>query len=291
VIVLRQLRPYQWLKNLLLFAPLILAHRVDDAESWLHVALAFLIFSLTASAIYTINDLVDLTSDRDHPSKRHRPLASGELTTANAVVLIVLLLVAAALLSILLDVEMFSVWMIIYVATTTAYSFLFKRLVLIDVMILAGLYTLRIVAGAAAVDVQVSPWLLAFSIFLFSSLAFMKRFVELQETIEREGRKVSGRGYHVGDAEFVRVAGPSLGFLAVLIFALYVQSDDVQQLYFHPERLWLMTPILLYWIARMWLKAYRSAMPSDPILFAAKDPAAYIAGVLGLFIMFLSGAR
>ena len=290
-VIIRQLRPHQWVKNVLLFAPMILAHQIGDITKWIDLLAAFVAFCFTASAIYTINDLTDTTWDQTHPTKKMRPIASGALSMGQASILIAVLLTAAATIVVVMELHDFLLWLLAYLAVTTLYTVWLRRLVLIDVLVLALLYALRIVAGAEAVDVAVSPWLLAFSLFLFTSLAFLKRFTELRDTIEREGRKVSGRGYHVGDADFIKVTGPSLGFMAVVVFVLYLNSKEVGLLYTYPERLWLVVPIVLYWVTRIWLKAYRGRMHEDPIVFTVQDGASYVVAVLSIVVLQLAGPR
>lgn len=286
--IIRQLRPHQWVKNLLLFVPIFLAHHLLDADALLHVVLGVVCFSLAASAIYTINDIADVESDRQHPQKRHRPVAAGEISVGSAWLTAVVLLAATAGLSSLMMPPAFAIWMIVYVAATLAYTYVFKKMVLVDVLVLAGLYTLRVAAGGAAAAVVVSPWLLAFGLFLFTSLAFLKRHAELSATIEREGRHISGRGYHVGDVHFILVAGPSLGFLALLVFTLYLQSPEVRQLYPNPNVMWALVPCMMYWISRLWLKAHRGEMHEDPILYAVRDGASYAVAAIILGIITLA---
>ena len=287
--IFQQLRAYQWVKNLLLFVPLILAHQVNDTSAWLTLLVCFVAFSLAASAIYTVNDLSDIESDKLHPRKKGRPIPSGRLTPRSAIYLAVLLLATSAIISVAFAPLEFSYWLLTYVVATSLYTFLLKKVVLLDVLLLAGLYTLRIAAGGSAVHVEVSPWLLAFSLFIFTSLAFLKRYTELMDTIEREGRVVSGRGYRVGDADFVRVVGPSLGLLAVFVFTLYLNSEEVTRLYTAPGRLWFVAPVLLYWVARMWLKGHRGHMHDDPILYSVKDPASYVVVLLIGIILYTAG--
>ena len=292
MLLVRQLRPHQWSKNLLVFIPMILAHDVglgsNHAPGVWKALLAFLSFSFVASAVYTLNDLADRHSDAAHPRKRFRPLASGAISARLAVMLIVVLLAAAAPMAAQLSAS-FTVLLAIYLASTTLYSFWLKRLVLIDVIVLAGLYTLRIIAGGAATETPVSTWLLMFSLCVFTSLAFLKRYTELRDTVEREGRTISGRGYRVGDAHFVLIAGTAIGYLAVFVFAFYLSGTDVTRLYAHPTRLWAMVPVLLYWISRMWLKAHRGEMHDDPIIFALRDRATYILGVIMVVIFVVAG--
>lgn len=276
--IARQMRLYQWVKNLLLLVPLLLAHRTHEVASLVTCLWGMLAFSLVASSVYVINDLADLEHDRKHPRKRFRPLANGDLTVATARSIVALCLVLACFISMVLMPLPFTLWLLTYGVVTSAYSFVLKRVVLVDVIALAGLYALRVAAGGAAAQVEVSPWLLGFSLFLFMSLAFLKRYAELRDTIERDGTHVSGRGYHVGDASFVLVAGTALGFVAVMVFTMYVNGPQVQALYRHPARLWLIAPCLVYWVSHLWLTAQRGGMHDDPIVFAARDKHSWAVG-------------
>ncbi len=283
--ILRQMRPHQWVKNTLVFVPVILAHQWSDGAALALAVWAFVAFSLLASAVYTLNDMADLESDRQHPRKRHRPLASGAITRTQAVALIAALLVGASAAAWKVGSLDFLAILILYAIATSAYSFWLKRTVLADVIVLSALYTVRIVAGGIASDVAVTSWLLTFSMFFFSSLAFLKRYTELLDTIERDGHQISGRGYHVGDSEFVQMAGIALGFIAVLVFSLYLNGEEVRRLYPSPLRLWGVVPLLMYWIGRVWLKAHRGEMHDDPIVFALRDRASYLIGAGIVFIL------
>ena len=274
--VVQQMRPHQWVKNLLLFIPLALAHQVGDTQAIVTTCWAFLAFSALASAVYTVNDLSDVKVDAKHPRKQFRPIVQGALSQKQAAVLVVVLLLVSTAAAWQVISPLFITVLIGYAVLTSAYSLWLKRLVLVDVLVLSALYTIRIVAGGAAADVEVSVWLLTFSLFFFTSLAFLKRYAELLDTVEREGRHIAGRGYHVGDAGFVLIVGVAAGLLAILVLTFYVTSDRVQELYTHTERLWFAVPLLLYWIIRMWLKAHRGEMHDDPIMFALKDPASYL---------------
>lgn len=277
--VIRQMRLYQWVKNLLLLVPLLLAHRTHEVSALVTCLWGMLAFSLVASSVYVVNDLVDLEHDRLHPRKRFRPLANGDVSVGFARVIVGLCLIAASAISLLVMPMAFTLWLATYAVVTSAYSFVLKRIVLVDVITLAGLYALRVAAGGAAANVEVSPWLLGFSLFLFMSLAFLKRYAELRDTIEREGTHVSGRGYHVGDSTFVLVAGTALGFVAVMVFTMYVNGPQVQALYTHPYRLWLIAPCLVYWVSHLWLTAQRGGMHDDPIVFAARDAHSWAVGL------------
>ncbi len=278
--MLRVLRPLQWAKNALLFVPAILAHEFDD---WFSLLLAFAAFSLCASGVYVLNDLYDIESDRRHPRKRARPFANGELSIRRGVLLVFLLPPLAAGLASFLPWS-FAGWLLGYFVLTCAYSAWLKRKVVVDVIALAGLYTVRLLAGASVAGVEVSAWLLAFGMFFFLSLAFAKRFTELLPLTDLPEKWLPGRGYLGADLDIIRVLGPVSGYLAVLVLALYIDSDKVRSLYVAPTRLWLECPALLYWITRLWFFAQRRALHDDPVVFALTDPeswivAAWMAGV------------
>ncbi|HUP96755.1 MAG TPA: UbiA family prenyltransferase [Usitatibacter sp.] len=284
--LLRAARPHQWAKNLLLFVPLLTAHLIFDAGALGQGAIAFLAFCLAASAVYVANDLMDLEDDRRDPVKRRRPLASGELSIAMALAAIPLLLAAAAVAASRLP-GAFAALLGVYAVTSLAYSLWLKRVVMLDVVVLAGLYTLRILAGAAAVQVVVSHWLLAFSVFMFLSLALAKRYVQVGNASARDEPRVFGRGYQPGDGNVLAMFGASSGYISVLVFALYLTSAQVVALYSRPEVLWLACPLLLYWISRVWLLAHRGELDEDPVLFAVHDSASYFvaAAVVGVMAL------
>jgi 4-hydroxybenzoate polyprenyltransferase len=282
------LRPHQWVKNLIIFVPAVAAHRLAEPlvlwrESW-----AFLIFCLCASGVYIVNDLADLDADRRHPAKRQRPFASGDLPLQAGLVAGPLLLIAGLFLAAQLSWHFAGV-AALYLALTTSYSWRVKQLVLLDVFFLAGLYTIRLVAGHAAADVAYSSWLLMFSMFIFLSLALVKRYVELDATQPvASGESLPGRGYTLDDLAVVTSLGTSSGYLAALVLALYADSQQVMILYAHPTRLLLVCPLLLYWISRMWLLAHRRQMHDDPVVFALKDPASYVIAALALVVLRLA---
>jgi len=282
--LLRAVRPHQWAKNLLVFVPLLTAHRLHDDLATRSAFLAFAAFCLAASGAYVLNDLADLDHDRRHPQKRRRALASGDLPLWVGAALAPLLLALAFLLSVPLS-GMFGLELACYVAATMAYSMWLKRLVLLDVFTLASLYTVRILAGAAAIPVPVSHWLLVLSLFMFLSLALAKRYAELSALARRDGVSVPGRGYSTADRTLVGVMGVASGQLSVLVFALYVTSGDVHGLYSRPALLWLACPMLLYWIARVWLIAYRDQLHEDPLVFALRDRASLAIAAAILAVM------
>ncbi len=273
---LKAVRPHQWTKNLLVLLPLLLAHIVA-APRLLAAFIAFACFSLTASAAYIVNDLLDIEADRRHPQKRLRPFASGDLDALTG------LLIAAAFLALafagarFLPLEFFS-WLVFYLATTFAYSTILKRYALIDVIVLSGLYTMRLVAGAAATDTHISPWLAGFSVFLFLSLAIVKRFAELENLVTRGVTPRNGRGYLVTDLNQLRAFGTASAFAAVVVFTNYISSHEVVVLYHHAERLWIIMPLMILWLCRVWLRASRGLLNEDPIVFALTDKQSLLIG-------------
>jgi 4-hydroxybenzoate polyprenyltransferase/phosphoserine phosphatase len=276
--VRRVLRVHQWMKNLLLFVPLLAAHQVFALGSWTALALAFLAFSLCASTVYIANDLMDLESDRAHPRKRNRPFASGAVPAWMGVVLAPVLLIASLILAYNVGGHFLN-WLLVYFAITCAYSWGLKRLILVDCLTLAVLYTLRIIAGGAAAGLPMSFWLLAFSMFLFLSLAFVKRYAELQTQILHGKVKVAGRGYLTTDAPLIQMLGVCSAFAAVVVLSLYLNSDAVIIQYAAPEIVWGAVPIILFWISWIWMQAHRGAMHDDPLVFAVKDVTSLVAGV------------
>lgn len=275
----RVFRVHQWLKNLLLFVPLLAAHQIGEIHELLTVTLAFIAFSLCASAVYMVNDLLDLESDRMHPNKRQRPFASGLVPIQYGAMLAPLCIVIGFGLGLMIS-HAFAAWLFLYLVLTLAYTLYLKRMILLDCLLLATLYTIRIIAGAAAVLVPLSFWLLAFSIFIFLSLAFVKRYAELQMQALAGNDHAPGRGYAVSDAPLVQTLGVAAGYAAVLVLALYLHSETVMQLYTRPEFIWFAVPLMLFWVSWVWLKAHRGQMHDDPIVFAIKDRASLVVGVL-----------
>ncbi|WP_027801984.1 UbiA family prenyltransferase [Paraburkholderia dilworthii] len=269
-LVLREMRLYQWVKNLLIFVPLLASHRFTEVDILIDEGIAFLSFCFCASSVYLLNDMLDLDADRRHSRKRNRPFASGELPLQAGIVLMLLLLFLSASLAVMLSPK-FQLVLTGYVVMTLAYSFRLKRMMLIDVFVLATLYTARIVAGGAAGDILLSDWLIMFSVMFFLSLAMVKRYTELDK-LQRDGKtSVAGRGYLAGDMSIVRSFGTAAGYVAVLVLALYMNSTNVPVLYHHPHRLWVLFCLLLYWISRVWMIAFRGQMNDDPIVFAIKN--------------------
>ena len=279
--MIKAMRPHQWMKNLLIFIPLLAAHRYAMVSSTGAALLAFVVFGLTASSVYLQNDLVDVAADRHHARKRHRPFAAGHLSLLHGWLAWPLLLMGAFTLAALTLPWTVSVSLGAYFVLTVAYSLRLKQIPMIDVLTLAGLYTLRIIAGAAAIAVPLTFWLLSFSMFLFLSLAFIKRYSELQIARD-EGKNTAllGRGYSPHDLDLVANLGGSAGYTGVLVLALYIQDSHTASLYATPQFIWLACPILLYWISRAWLIAHRGQMHDDPIVFALKDRVSWAVAAL-----------
>ena len=270
---------YQWIKNFLLFIPLLASHQIGNFQSLSMLVLAFISFSLCASSVYILNDLLDLESDRQHPRKKYRPFSSAKISILLGLAIVPFLIIASFILGLMIGQE-FLIVLTIYFILTGAYSLILKRIVLIDCLTLAILYTSRIIAGAAVISVSLSFWLLAFSIFIFLSLAFVKRYTELMAQVKIGNDHAHGRGYKVSDSLIVQILGTSAGYLSVLVMALYIQSEDMMNLYAQPTAIWFAIPLLLFWISWVWLKATRGLMHDDPIVFAIKDKASIFVAVL-----------
>jgi 4-hydroxybenzoate polyprenyltransferase len=282
---LRAVRAHQWVKNLLVFVPILLDHRLFERDVMMRGLIAFVAFCLAASGGYVLNDLMDLEADRHHPAKRDRPFASSILPVAAGMALAPLLLVASIVIGATLLPREFLALLLLYIVSTTAYSSYLKRIAVLDVLLLAGLYTLRVLAGVAASGVRFSTWLLAFAMFLFLSLAFLKRHAELLALAPDQPISVRRRGYLTGDVQWLGTMGSASGYLAVLVLALYLNSDEVVRLYRKPAVLFLVCPLLLFWTGRMWLMAHRGQIHEDPIVASARDPASYIvAALVGLVL-------
>jgi 4-hydroxybenzoate polyprenyltransferase len=267
---LRALRPQHWLKNLLAFVPLLAAHLFTQPALLARTVAVFLAFCCCASSAYLVNDLCDLSADRQHPLKRLRPLASGRLPQAYAFGVAPALAIAGCVLAWMVSGLALAV-LLLYLTLTLAYSLSFKKVELLDVLVLACLYTLRIVAGAAAISVWPSIWLLAFSMFLFISLALVKRYTELVMRRSLDGERARARGYVLGDAELLSSTGTASGYAAVLVLALYIASGAGQVLYSRHQLMWIDCPLLLYWVGYLWLTAHRGTMHHDPLVFALRD--------------------
>ncbi len=284
--LIKLLRPHQWAKNLLMFLPLCLAHKVFLIEELWSALLAFVVFSLTASAVYVLNDLADLEADRLHQSKNKRPLASADFPIKYVFVLVPALLLGAISLTCFLPIN-FAFILLIYFLITTAYSAYFKQVVVLDIIILSLLYTVRILAGGFATNIVVSFWLMAFSMFFFFSLAGLKRYVELVKSANLSNSIVR-RGYSALDLNIVAIVGVSGGLVSVLVMALYINNSGLGVLYRDLEFLWMICPLLLYWITRIWILANRGQVNEDPVIFALKDRASYLVGLIAVVILYLA---
>lgn len=283
--LLAAVRMPQWVKNVLIFVPLIAAHHATDIPALKDTVIAFWSFCFCASAVYLLNDMLDLEADRQHPSKALRPFAAGNLPLITGFVLMPSLLAASFVLAVSFLTVEFLLVLCSYYLLTVAYSFALKRLPIVDTLCLACLYTLRIVAGAAAAGVPLSFWLLLFSVFFFLSLAWVKRCTEL-EAIQRNGREhAAGRGYKADDLPLLKAFGIVAGYLSILVLALYIDSPAVTALYRHPQIIWFICILMLYWISRIWLKTHQGKMHDDPVIFALKDKTSLVTGLLAFLTM------
>jgi 4-hydroxybenzoate polyprenyltransferase len=278
---LKPLRLQHWVKNILVFVPLLVAHRIFDTASLEKAVLAFVAFGCCASGGYLLNALFDLTSDRHHPHKRARPFASGDLWLSYGLAMISVLVVIGCMIGLLVSPLLLAV-LLTYFALTATYSFYVRTVVILDVIVLAALYTMRIMAGSVAVGIWPSHWLLAFSTFLFFSLALVKRYGELVIMKHIDGDRATARGYELDDEELLAAMGIASGYLGVLVLALYINTDTAQALYGRYELIWFLCPLLFYWISHIWLVAHRGKMPDDPVVFAIRDRTSQILALLML---------
>ena len=290
---LKAIRLHQWAKNMLIFVPLLLAHQWH-LRTFGGATTAFFSFGMCASATYIINDLLDLEADRRHPRKRRRPFAAGDLSAIAGVVVVGLLMLGALGLAlalphvfnalpgtaVLANPYGFLGWLGLYTVVTLSYSLYLKRKLLLDVFVLSGLYTVRIMAGSAATGIPMSPWLAGFGVFFFLSLAFVKRFSELEGLRERGAAVSNGRGYFVSDLEQLRALGTGAMYAAVVVLSIYINNPETNFLYAHPVRLWVVVPVLLLWLSQVWMLASRGEMHDDPVVFAITDKRSLLLGVL-----------
>jgi 4-hydroxybenzoate polyprenyltransferase len=281
----RAMRPHQWVKNILVFVPILTSYALGDVSAWTHASLLFLAFCATASSIYLVNDLLDIAADRAHPRKRLRPFASGRVPLPVGAAAAIVLLVVGLTLGYAAGAPGI---IIMYACLSTAYSFKLKELPLIDVFILAGLYTIRLFGGGEATGHALSLWLLAFSSFLFLSLALLKRTAEMMAIESRGGSKAVRRGYSGQDAQILQQLGIGAAFASSIVLALFVQSESVAHRYADPSLLWLIVPLTLFWQWRMWLAGARGQMHDDPIVYAVRDPVSRIVGMLTVSVMVLA---
>ena len=283
----RLIRLHQWLKNLLLLIPLLASHQLTQSLLWKEVGIAIISFSLFASSMYVLNDLLDIKHDRRHPRKKLRPFASEEVPKKIGLLLIPLLILGGIISGSYVN-DNFLIFSLLYLLISLTYNLKLRSLVLIDCFTLAVLYTLRIISGAAAVNLVPSFWLLSFSIFIFLSLAFVKRYSELKELIDNHSGNIFGRGYLKRDRSLVKNLGIVSGYVSVLVLALYLNSNKVIELYTTPEILLAIIPLMLLWVGWVWLKAHRGEVDDDPINFALKDKLSLLIGILFIAIFILA---
>ncbi len=287
--ILRALRLSHWAKNVLVFVPLLAAHKLDEVGLLVDLGFAFLCFGLFGSAGYVFNDLLDLEADRLHPTKARRPFASGDLRISTGVWLIGALILIGFLLAVTRLSWAFTSMLGGYLVLSFLYSIYFKKQLLVDVIVLAGLYTYRILAGGVAVDVTVTTWLLAFSMFFFLSLAFAKRYNELMLLRSQDATDTRRRAYLVDEMDLLLSVGPTTGCLSILVLALYIsESPEVRLLYRSVPLLWFLCPILLYWILRVWFIARRGELPADPVVFSLTDKNSILVGALVIALLFVA---
>jgi 4-hydroxybenzoate polyprenyltransferase/phosphoserine phosphatase len=285
----KAMRMHQWLKNALIFVPLLASHRFTQFDLMRDGVFAFFCFGLCASSVYILNDLLDLGDDRHHKSKCNRPFASGRLSIKAGLIFVPTLLVAAFGAALLLLPWQFSAVMAAYYGLTLAYSLQLKRLMAVDVIVLAMLYTTRIIAGVAAFNLTLTFWILAFSMFIFLSLAMVKRYAELRDARVREVTTMArGRGYYPGDLDMIASLGASSGYLAVMVLALYIQDAKTTALYVTPHVIWLACPLLLFWVTRVWMLTHRGQMNEDPVVFAIRDRTSQLIGAVFLLMFWIA---
>lgn len=285
--ILKEIRIYQWVKNLLIFVPLLLSHTFSDYALVVESLIAFMAFSLCASSVYVINDLCDVESDRIHPVKKFRPIAAGLIPVSTARIIAVILFSMALAIALSLNQEFLMVFCS-YFILTLAYSFGLKAFALIDVLILGSLYALRVIAGVVVISVDISYWLVVFSLFAFMSLAMIKRFTELKNMQSRKEYTMTHRGYEVADDGLLLIMGIVSSYIAILVVALYIHDPLVITKYTTPMWLWLVIPAMLYWLSRIWLLANRGDLIEDPVLFALKDKVSYIVMLVCLVSVLLA---
>lgn len=283
------MRLHQWLKNLLVFVPLMPVLHELTLPVVLNACIAFLAFGLMASGIYILNDLLDLESDRRHKRKRFRPFAAGEISVRTGLLMCAGLCLASLTLSLVFMPPRFLAVLVLYLMLTTGYSFFLKRRAIVDVFSLAALYTIRLAAGAAATGLPLSLWILSFSLFIFVSLALAKRYVELSGTPTEVKQMSRDRNYHPTDLQLVLAGGVAAGQMATVVLSLYLQDPQIVARYAHPKYLWAMVPLILFWIMRIWLKAVRSALHDDPVVFAARDWVSQLSVAICAVVLWLAG--
>ena len=276
----RTCRPHQWAKNLLLITPLLLGHELGNIDKLIDLGLAIIAFSLVCSTGYVINDLIDAKIDSANPERKTRPIAAGLVSKTQAWILAGACLVLALALDTIFELNLIFL-ALGYLVLSISYSLWFKRLLLVDVFFLGFFYTMRIFIGGAVVDLAISFWLLCFAVFFFIGLGFLKRYAELKHSKKLQSDStLAGRSYQVEDLQMCAIMGIAASFVAILVHALYIDSEVSAAQYNTPELIWLQLPVLLYWICRMWILANRNQMRIDPVLFATRDPVSIAAGFL-----------
>ena len=285
---LKQLRIHQWTKNILLFIPLITAHKIFEPNALAPTIIGFLSFCAMASTIYIMNDAFDLSADRQHLTKKNRPLASGKISLVKALQVASGLLITSYLLAIVFLTPSFIFWLSIYAVANIIYSLWLKKIIIIDVILLASLYTLRIIAGSTAANITTSTWLFMFALFIFLSLALIKRTSELVNLKKVGQKKSPGRGYKSTHLKVVALTGLLLGYTSLITLSLYIKSAQVQLLYTTPLLLWLLIPLLFVWISRLWKRTWQGQMQEDPIVFAIQDTISYATGITAIAILILA---
>lgn len=284
---IKAIRAYQWLKNLLVFVPVITSQQLTNSTSIINTLIMFGCFSAVASFGYIVNDLLDLQSDRAHRTKRNRPFASGALSAKQGMLIGACLLLIAAVGCFFLPAA--STWVLLgYLILTISYSIFLKTKLMIDVVSLGGLFTLRVIGGAAAIQSELSFYLLSFSIFLFSSLGMVKRFAELHNLQAANKLSARGRGYRVEDMAPVRIIGISLGYMSVFIMGLYINSPLITEYYSNPKIIWFLFPLLTYWLGRLWIIANRGEVNEDPLIFAIKDRTSLLVAAISAVILIIA---
>ena len=287
LILCKQMRLYQWAKNILIFVPALTSHQILIPNVFVNCLISFFSFSMISSSIYILNDIIDLEYDRDHPNKKDRPIASNKINIKSAYILMVVCLLIGGWLALYLDSQFINI-LLIYIFINFLYSFYLKKIIILDIIILMTFYTLRLISGHIINNISLSPWLLAFSIFLFFSLGLLKRYIDIMLMSENNINKLVGRGYTIEDGNILMTLGVGSGLISSLVIILYTGSDEVQQIYSSPVFLVILAPLILYWISRIWIMADRKKIKNDPITFALKDINTYIVIFLSLFTMIIS---
>jgi 4-hydroxybenzoate polyprenyltransferase/phosphoserine phosphatase len=283
--LVKALRPHQWLKNLLVFVPLLASGAFSDLRGWAGATLAFAAFCATASGIYVLNDLTDLAADRQHPRKRKRSFASGALPVSMGLGMGALLLISGLSLATLAGAVGL---IVVYAITSLGYSLYLKEKPLVDVFTLSFLYNIRMFVGGEVTSHRVSPWLLGFAFFLFLGLALIKRVAELYASETRSTKQIPGRGYYPGDTSILELMGVAATFTSSVVLALYLQNDVAQAVYANPLLLWPIVPLLLFWQCRLWLSTQRGYMLDDPIVYSARDWVSWLVGAIMAALVLLA---